>query len=195
MEGVKVCTIWQTWDRLDEIFTALDANQLPHDPSGPWMVSHLVPFGDAPRLQNYKTRVQDYPDDLRRNIIEQQLEFWRWKMGVPDIFLAEAAAYRHQLYDLRKRQMTNIRSLLTILFAYNRLWIPDVKWYNEGIQEMTHKPPALIQVIDCLLTEDDPKILLPAMRSVMIDTLRVIADEFTVNDLIAALEGITFMGI
>ena len=33
------------------------------------------------------------------------------------------------------------------------------------------------------------------MRSLMIETMRVIADEFTVNDLITGLEGITFMGI
>ena len=195
MDGVKVCTIWQTWDRLDEIFTALDANQLPPDPSGPWMLSHLVPFGAAPRLQDYRTRIQDYSDDLRRNIIEKELAFWRWKIGVADVFLAEAAAYRHQLVDLRSRQMTNITSILNILFAYNRLWIPDRKWYNEGIQEMTQKPPTLIQVIDLLLTEDDPKILLPTMRSLMIETMRVIADEFTVDDLITGLEGIAFMGI
>ena len=91
--------------------------------------------------------------------------------------------------------MTNITSILNILFAYNRLWIPDVKWYNEGIQEMTQKPPTLIQIIDLLLTKDDPEILLPTMRSLMIETMRVIADEFTVNDLITGLEGITFMGI
>jgi hypothetical protein len=195
MDGVKVCTIWQTWDRLGEIFTALDARQLPPDPAGPWMLSHLVPFGDAPRLQTYKTRVRDYSDDLRRNIIEKELAFWRWKIGVADIFLAEAAAYRHQLCDLRSRQLTNIKSILNILFGYNRLWIPDVKWYNEGIQEMTQKPPTLIQVIDLLLTNDDPRILLPTMRSLMIETMRVIADEFTVEDLITGLEGIRFMGI
>lgn len=195
IDGVKVCTIWQTWNRLDEIFTALDANQLPQDPSGPWMVSHLVPIGDAPRLQKYRTRIQDYPDTLRRNIIEQQLAFWRWKIGVADVFLAEAAAYRRQLVDLRTRQMTNIKSILNILFAYNRLWIPDVKWYNEGIQEMTQKPPTLIPAIDLLLTTADPEILLPTMRSLMIETMRVIAGEFSVDDLIIGLEGITFMGI
>lgn len=195
IDGVKVCTIWQTWNRLDEIFTALDANQLPQDPSGPWMVSHLVPIGDTPRLQKYRTRIQDYPDALRRNIIEQQLAFWRWKIGVADVFLAEAAAYRRQLVDLRTRQMANIKSILNILFAYNRLWIPDVKWYNEGIQEMTQKPPTLIPAIDLLLTTADPEILLPTMRSLMIETMRVIAGEFSVDDLIIGLEGITFMGI
>jgi hypothetical protein len=159
------------------------------------MLSHLVPFGDAPRLHGYQTRLRDYPDNLRRNVIEKELAFWRWKIGVADIFLAEAAAYRRQLIDLRSRHMTNIKSILHILFAYNRLWIPDRKWYNEGIQEMTQKPPTLIQVIDLLLTDDDPEILLPAMRSLMIETLRVIADEFAVDDLITGLEGIVFMGI
>lgn len=195
LDGVKVCTIWQTWSRLDEIFTALEANQLPHDPAGPWMVSHLVPVGDAPRLQNYQSRLQDYPNDLRHSIIEKELAFWRWKIGVADVFLAEAAAYRHQLYDLRTRQMTNIRSILYILFAYNRQWIPDRKWYNDGIQDLPQKPPNLSPIIDCLLTEDDPQILLPTMRSLMVDTLRVIADEFTVDDLITGLEEIAFMAV
>ena len=109
--------------------------------------------------------------------------------------MAEAAAYRRQLYDLRSRQMTNIASILNILFAHNRLWIPDSKWYNEGIQEMTQKPPNLIRVIDLLLTEVNPKILLPTMRSLMIETMHIIADEFTVDDLITGLESITFMDV
>ncbi|MCB9449860.1 MAG: DUF4037 domain-containing protein [Anaerolineaceae bacterium] len=195
MDGVKVCTIWQTWGRMNEIFTALDANQLPHDPSGPWVISHLIPIGSAPRLQQLQTRVQNYPDTLRRSIIEKELAFWRWKVGVADIFFAEAAAHRHQLYDLRTRQMTNIRSILQILYAYNRQWIPDAKWYNEGIQAVTQKPPHLSQTIDRLLTEDDPHIILPTMRELMVGTLHVIAEEFAVDDLITALEGYTFIDL
>ena len=193
IDGVKVCTIWQTWERLEEVFAALKDNQLPHDPTTPWMLSHLIPIGTAPRLQKYLTQIQNYPDNLRHNIIEKQLAFWRWKLGVADVFLAEASAHRRHLYDLRSRQLVNINSILNTLFAYNRLWLPEAKWYNEGIEKMTHKPHRLIQRIDLLLIQDNPKILLPTMCSLMLDTIHIIADEFTVDDIITGLENFTWI--
>ena len=54
IDGVKLGTIWQTWQNLDEVLTALSNDRLPTRESDVWMLSNLIPIGDAPRLRTYK---------------------------------------------------------------------------------------------------------------------------------------------
>ena len=190
IDGVKLGSVWQTWHSLDDMVTALDSNRLPTRETDPWMLSYVIPMGHAPRLNLYRARVRDYPDALRRNIIEARLGVWRWLIGVADVFIGEPVARRGQLYDLRRRQLMTIKDLLYMLFAYNRLWPPDTKWFGEEAARMTHKPPRLMERIDTLLTERDPYTVMSTMRDLQVETLRILSSDFAVDNLIAGLEAI-----
>ena len=111
-------------------------------------------------------------------------------MGVPDIFLVEAVIRRGEIYDMRRRQMLTLDSIFTMLFAYNRMWQPDSKWYNEQSTLMDHKPDDLVRRVDLLLSERDPFKLMTVMRRLMVDTLQVLSGNFDVDDLITGLEAI-----
>lgn len=190
IDGVKICTVWQTWDKLEAIRTALQASRLPESTTDTWMLSNLLPIGDTPRLKAYRVLVAQYPDTLRRNVIEDRLRTWRWLMGVADIFIGEPAARRGQLYDLRRRQLLTIRDIFFMLFAYNRMWLPDAKWYTSESAHMPQKPSNLIERVDTLLTERDPYTLLETMRRLQVETLKLLSDDFDVQDIISGLEAI-----
>ena len=188
IDGVKLGTVWQTWADLVETFTALNEDRLPDHETAFWMLAHLIPIGAAPRLQAYQSRLNEYPDRLRHNLIERRLGTWRWMLGVVDVFLAEPVARRGQLYDLRRRQLLTLNDIFTMLFAYNRLWQPEAKWFAEESARMTHKPAQLIERMDTLLTERDPYTVIETMRRLMVDTLKILSSDFKVDDLISGLE-------
>jgi hypothetical protein len=190
VDSVKLCAIWQTWDTLKDVLTALKADRLPENETDVWMLLHLIPIGDAPRLRDYQALVTEYPDTLRHRIIEAQLRIWRWRMGVSDVFMAEPAARRGQLYEVRRQQLLTIKTIFSMLFAYNRLWLPDAKWYREETIHMTQKPSHLIERMETLLTERDPYTLMETMRRLQVDTLKVLSDEFDVVDIITVIEAI-----
>jgi hypothetical protein len=122
------------------------------------------------------------------------LSAWRWLIGVSDVFIGEPVARRGQLYDLRRRQLMSLRDIFFILFAYNRLWLPEAKWYAEESKRMTLKPSNLIERMDTLLTERDPDTVLEMMRRLQIDTLKILSSDFEVNDLISGFEAINLKG-
>ncbi|MEO8394733.1 MAG: hypothetical protein ABI700_17190 [Chloroflexota bacterium] len=190
VDGIKLGTVWQKWDDLEDALAALSADRLPEHETAFWMLAHLIPIGDAPRLKDYQSRVTQYPDTLRRNVIEQRLRNWRWMMGVSDVFLAEPVARRGQLYDLRRRQLMTLKDIFSMLFAFNRLWLPEAKWYNEEAAWMAQKPPQLIERMDTLLTERDPYTVMETMRRLQVDSLRILSADFDVDDLITGLEAI-----
>ncbi len=190
IDGVKLGTIWETWNHLDAVLTALKANRLPSRETDNWMLFHLIPMGDAPRLKAYQSSVAEYPDTLRHHIIEERLSAWRWLIGVSDVFIGEPVARRGQLYDLRRRQLLSLRDIFFMLFAYNRLWLPEAKWYAEEAKRMTHKPANLVERMDTLLTERDPYTVLETMRQLKIDTLKILSSDFEVKDLITGFEAI-----
>ncbi len=190
IDGVKLTTIWQTWHKLDNAMAAIESNNLPHDETAPWMLSHLIPIGDTPRLKGYQAQVSSYPDSLRSTLIEDKLRVWRWLIGVADVFLGEPVARRGQLYDLRRRQLMTIHDVFFVLFAYNHLWMPDSKWFGIEAARMAKKPLNLLERIDILLTEREPVTLLQTMRSLQVDTLKILSDDFAVDDLITKLEAI-----
>lgn len=190
IDGLKLCTVWQTWHKLDAIREALNESRLPEGETNLWMLSHLIPIGAAPRLQEYRALAEHYPDSLRRDLIERRLSTWRWLMGVADVFIGESVARRGQLYDLRRRQLLTIGDIFFMLFTYNRLWLPDAKWYTTESVRLKHKPANLIERIDTLLTERDPYTLMHTMRQLQVDTLNILSDEFAVDDIRAGLEAI-----
>lgn len=190
VDGVQLDAIWQRWSVLDTVMAALETDRLPPRATDVWMLAHLIPLGTASRLRAYQSQVSEYPDRLRRNLIEGHLSEWRWRSGVFDVFIGKPAAWRGQLYELRRRQLSAIGDLFFMLFAYNRLWLPEAKWYREEAARMTHQPPRLIERMDLLLSERDPATLLATMRRLMVDTLTILAGEFEVGDLIAGLEAI-----
>lgn len=190
IDGAKLCLVWQTWKNLENVRTALENFRLSENETDPWMLSSLIPIGDAPRLKQYQALTAVYPDALRHNLIEAQLKTWRWLMGVADVFIGKSVARRGQLYDLRRRQLLTIKDIFAMLFAYNRLWLPDGKWFTAESARMTHKPPQLIERIDTLLTEHDPALLTETMRNLLVDTLKILASDFAVQDIITGLEAI-----
>ncbi|HEX2619325.1 MAG TPA: hypothetical protein VHL11_04235 [Phototrophicaceae bacterium] len=72
----------------------LNASRLLDKQTDVWMLSHLIPFNDSPRLKAYQAQVTEYPETLRRSVIENKLRGWRWMMGVADVFLGEPVARR-----------------------------------------------------------------------------------------------------
>lgn len=190
IDGVKYDLIWQSWGDLDVCLAPLKQHKLPDDPILPWVLYHALPLGDAPRINAYQTSLSDYPDELRHKIINHHVTIWREMLRIPHILFAEVQARRGQLHDLRRRQLMGINSILSVLFAYNRLWQPDFKWLKPESARLTHKPPHLLERIDAILTTIDTAEVVTYMVDLMGDTLTILADEFDAGDLIERVKSL-----
>ncbi|WP_409292968.1 DUF4037 domain-containing protein [Peribacillus sp. SCS-37] len=98
-----------------------------------------IPLNGAEIIHGLKEKAGAYPEALRRNMIESQLEFSsRWSARNAYIEREDFFIYQKLAWDTASR-------ILMMLHGLNRLYVshPGFKWIHETIRKMEIKPPNL----------------------------------------------------
>jgi hypothetical protein len=196
-QGHYLNLMWETWDfvesqmQLVRDLTPRNISLLASDVMQfHWVVQHAIPLRDHLRLKALKAEVNTYPDVLRKCLIDSTVEIWRRMTNVPITFAGYNLVPRGEIIDLKRRQMMSVKSILTVLFAYNRLWLPDGKSLISDCDLLSVKPNNLQNRIQVVLANSD---ILSSIREVFalkIEVLNLLKDEFDVADLFEPLQTI-----
>jgi hypothetical protein len=196
-QGYPVNLMWETWayiERKMQVVRDLTAGKilLPVGEVGSFhrVVQDAVPLRDHPLLKPLQAEVRTYPDRLRQRLIEDTVDIWRRMMQVPMTFAGYNLVPRGEIIDLKRRQMMSVQSILMILFAYNRRWLPDGKSLISDCELLPMRPDHLQNRIQQILANSDVVASIRATFALKLDVLHLVQDEFRVDDLFEPLQAI-----
>jgi len=109
---------------------------------------------------------------------------------VPMTFAGYNLVLRGEIIDIKRRQMMSVQSILSVLFAYNRLWLPDGKSLISDCELLPVKPKNLQNRIHAVLVNSDVLASSREAFALKIDALHILKDEFYVDDLFEPLQAI-----
>jgi hypothetical protein len=196
-QGYPLNLMWESWAYIEsqmQAVQALSAGQrsLPVSEAGQfqWVVQQAIPLRNDPRLQTLKAEASVYPDSLRQGLIEGTVDIWRRMTRVPMTFAGYNLVPRGEIIDLKRRQMMSVRSMLAVLFAFNRRWLPDGKSLLSECIFLPLRPENLSHRIQQILANSDVVASIRAAFALKLDVLRIVQDEFRVDDLFEPLQAI-----
>lgn len=162
-EGVPIELVW--WSR--DFAEASVAGILAGEASGSGdALAHGVAIRSAGLLEDWQRRLEDYPDELAAERIEDAA--LTWGGYAPEGWLTvirpgERVALVELIYDDAMR-------VLRIVYAMNRVWPPTTKRLAARLEELRVKPERLADRIEEALTEPNPKRAALAMKELQLET-------------------------
>jgi len=196
-QGYSLNLMWETWAYIESkmhFVRDLAAGNIPL-PVGEFVqfhgvVQNAIPLRNHSLLKTLKVEVNTYPDGLRKCLIESAVEIWRRMTHVPMTFAGYNLVARGEIVDIKRRQMMSVKSILAVLFAYNRLWFPDEKNLLSNCELLPIRPDNLQNRIQNILANSDVVSSIREAFALKIDMLQILQDEFLVDDLFAPLQSI-----
>jgi hypothetical protein len=167
--GVPVELIW--WSRahaesaVDEIFTG-DASSRAD------AIAYGVALRSSGLLAHWQERLQDYPDELAFARIEEAALTWG---GYAPAALLTVVRPGERL-ALLERMLDDVSRVIRIVFALNRVWQPTNKRLAKRADALTLKPARLVERIEAVLTEQDPRRALLVLTELQLDTVELAPD-------------------
>jgi hypothetical protein len=196
-QGYHLNFMWETWDYIDDKMQPvrdLIASNIPlpnkEFEQFQWVVQYAIPLRNHPHLKNLKDEISVYPDAMRRWLIESTVETWRRMTQVPITFAGYNLVPRGEIIDIKRRQMMSVKSILSVLYAYNHLWSPDGKNIISDCELLPVKPDNLQNRIQSVLANSDVLASIRGTFALKIDVLHILKDEFPVDDLFEPLQAI-----
>ncbi len=119
-------------------------------------------------LAEWQAELAQYPPTLGDRLVEQAVERWSWPP------LHRALAARGESLVVTSRLLGDVRAVLRILFALNRLWEPDWKWLRHRTGELTITPKRLADRIDEIFLTADLVQAVDLCFRLVLDTLRLL---------------------
>jgi hypothetical protein len=167
--GVPVELIW--WSRahaesaVDEIFTGDGSSRAD-------AIAYGVALRSSGLLAHWQERLQDYPDELAFARIEEAALTWG---GYAPAALLTVVRPGERL-ALLERMLDDVSRVIRIVFALNRVWQPTNKRLAERTDALTLKPERLVERIEAVLTEQDPRRALLVLTELQLDTVELAPD-------------------
>jgi hypothetical protein len=145
-----------------------------------------IPLHGAEQIETWRAQVMQYPDELARRVILENIEFGGWN-GVEmlfergDILLA---------YDLLVKTQKHV---LAVLLALNRMWMahPRGKWLVQVADRMKYKPARLAERMMFAL-RDGSVHGAREMHGVVEETFALVEQQFPQMDLSEVKRGTRF---
>lgn len=171
---------WTTWRRFDAALADVDLMLTGEIEASdelqliPWMLSRLLVlrWGELPeRIMRYRT----YPVEFGDHVVTEQIHEWLMKAQFPPSKLSNHDAFaRGELPYARQRQLDDIRSVFRVLFALNRMWMPDARWLIAEARELAVRPDALLERVGRVLFESEASVA--ALLQLIGDTMALMPD-------------------
>lgn len=134
-------------------------------------------------ITEMKGRVQNYPDGLRKTMIEENIIFGsRWSNR-------EALLYRKDWLMLYKVMADAETKIMSILFALNRQYIvhPGFKWQRNALDGMSVKPENIIKRMESVFI-GNPKDAIRTLEAVIQEVFDLIGQELPDMNLSEAMK-------
>ncbi|WLD93247.1 DUF4037 domain-containing protein [Alkalihalobacillus sp. AL-G] len=138
-----------------------------------------IPLKGESRLHGLKTALQQYPDQLKANMIQEHLQFggpWQNR---------EALLYRGDHLMLYRTMTEASMNLMAVLSAINNEYIhhPRFKWVNETSENFRIKPVNFHQRLLKIFGHLQPEEGVRALESLINETIHLIENEFPSLDI------------
>lgn len=149
---------------------------------------HALVLRGADYLTDYFGIFDTYPETLRQRIIAANIAgVHHMVFHKPLVFLTSALSARGAYYDQNRRKRFSLDAIIDVLFAFNRLWLPDHKWLKPEFDRMPEKPDRILERLhEAVHTPGDAgtRIVLLLWR----DVLLLLQSEFEVADVLDRLD-------
>jgi hypothetical protein len=181
---VEVEPYWDELDRLRgevDVVAAGETSEHARLALG-YVLTHCRPLRAEGPLAELGARLAEYPDALRRRLVEDAIAGWE----IPSPRLGPAL--RGDRFAVEGFLMNDAERVLRIVFALNRRWEPPRwKWLAYHVSTLEVAPPRLAERVVSVLLESDAVLAVARMLELVRETLSLIPDEFDVS---AARKGI-----
>jgi predicted nucleotidyltransferase len=163
LDGQPVETIWWSRELAEESFAAGGSAEA---------IANGVPLRTSGLLASWQERLDDYPDELAMERIEQAAERWGGfaPAGLLTIVREDTTLARTEWL------VESAQRVLAIVYALNRVHQPTAKRLAERVEPLSIKPERLAERIDEALAEPDPHRALLTMTELQLDTVRLAPD-------------------
>jgi hypothetical protein len=148
-------------------------------------ITAAIALRSSGRLAEWKTALAEYPEALRKRLILDAADFWRFAHRVDAPYVL---ARRGEPFLLDHWISADVRDCLRILCALNRRWEPDWKALSAVIDEFVICPdqlPSRLAVIFSSVSLDERA---HESRRLMRDVLRLSGVSFDVRAALGAVE-------
>lgn len=146
--GIWVELGWQSFDEHDRLLRdILAANVTDHDRLIlADVTTRALPLRTSGALSEWKALLTDYPEHLRRQLVLAAVGHWHY------------AHYLDTWWDARPDQqlrfaqdvLDDLRRVLRIVYALNRIWEPHFKWIRVDTDSMALRPVALAERLESI---------------------------------------------
>jgi hypothetical protein len=155
-DGVPIELIWWPRDHAERaVDSAADA------------LVHGVPLRTIGLLANWQARLEDYPQELAAQRIEEAALTWGGFAAAGVLTLARPG----ERLALVERLLDDASRVVKMVYAMNRVWQPTHKRLASRTAALAVKPERLAERIEQALTEPDPYRALLVMTALQADTV------------------------
>jgi hypothetical protein len=148
LEGVPIELIW--WSR--DFAEAAVAAVLAGEPSGSGdALANGVSLRTVGLLEDWQTRLRDYPDSLAAARIEDAALTWGGYAPAGMLTIVRAG----ERLSFVERVLDDVLRVLRIVYALNRVWEPTTKRLAARVEALAVKPERLAARVEEALTEPD----------------------------------------
>jgi hypothetical protein len=184
--GIWIEVGWQSIKTQEELLQAILAGDFAQHERlllG-FVIQHAVPLRSNSLLDDWQTRLTQYPDALQARLIEGT----RWAWMFPHILLSWwALPQRDERLRLHGILVRELHNALRVLFAINRQWEPEWKWIAHITGGLAIKPERLAERINEVFSSP-PEQSLRLCLQLIAEILRLVPPPYDVSLALATIE-------
>lgn len=180
-QGFLVEIGWQVIDAIDrELQAFLRGDVTDHRKLvKAWVLENALPLRSGGEIESWKKRLQYYPDVLQRALISDALHEWNH----PHILNSRwSLVQRGERFSVIQQVSADLQRVFRILFAINRRWEPDWKWFKFVTRDLLHVPASFQNRVESILIEDDLYIKVRNTLELVADTLVLASMKYDVSE-------------
>ncbi len=151
-----------------------------------WITMTAVPLRTTGLLVRWRQALSHYPDLLQKQLIEKSTFAWADPHTVngPSHW---GARHEHSL-PFTRGLVEDVHQVLRLLFAINRTWETSWKWIRHDVQDLALKPDRVVERIEEIFSDRDPRQRRQACNLLILDTLSLVPPRHDVSQAIATIQ-------
>lgn len=138
---------------------------------------HGIALRTSGALADWQARLADYPEPLTAALVREAALMWRGYQPNGVLTIARPG----ERVALVERLVDDVRRIVRIVFALNRVWEPTLKRLAARVAPLAVKPPLLAERAESALVERDPRAALQTIYELAAETLALVPDELEIT--------------
>lgn len=182
-DGLKIdlihCTLKQINDDIDDVLNCKSID--PKKVELLYVIKNAKPLHNENLLINLQNKINDYPKNLKVEIIVNNLRF------NPHFGRNLMLSRTSMIIEFHNIINTYIKRIINILSAINEMYqAEDFKWLDKVISNMKIKPANLYNRINSVLVNDNIESIWNEIESLISDVIKIVEKEMPEIDILPA---------